>query len=226
MRVKSRIWEIDFIRGIAIVLMIIFHLVVDLRDYYHYDIEYLSGFWYYVGKTAAILFMLVSGVSSTLSKRNIKRGAMVFGFGMLLTVITYYYNPELYIRFGILHFLGLCMILSRFLKKIHRKYLVISGTVSIVTGLFFDRMIVRTPYLFPIGLMDKHFDSLDYYPLFPWLGVFLYGMAMGHILYKTRQSLLPFVLKYDFFSYLGRHSLLIYLIHQPILLGVLYLFHP
>ncbi|MDK2799094.1 MAG: hypothetical protein PWP27_1983 [Clostridiales bacterium] len=225
MKIKRRIWEIDFIRGIAIVLMVVFHLVVDLKDFYSYDIEYLSGFWYYVGKLSAILFILISGVSSTFSKHNIKRGSVVFSFGLLLSVITFFYSPKDYIKFGILHFLGTSMILYHFLNKLEKKYIFLLGTTIIILGNIFSNIVVNTPYLFPFGLIDKNFSSLDYYSLFPWFGLFLYGTLIAKTLYIEKKSLFSFEIKHDFISYLGQHSLFIYLTHQPLLLGILFIVH-
>jgi uncharacterized membrane protein len=225
MQQRNRVWEIDFIRGIAIILMTIFHLIVDLKDFYAYKIEYLSGFWYYEGKLSAILFMLVSGISCTFSKSNIKRGLKVFSFGMLLTLTTYFYDPETYIRFGILHFLGASMILYNFIKNLNNKMLIAISILFILVGNIFSDMLVDSPYLFPIGLINKNFASLDYYPLFPWFGIFAAGILIGKTVYKNRKSIFPFNFKHDFISLLGKHSLPIYLIHQPALLAILFVIH-
>lgn len=225
MGAKNRIGEIDCIRGIAIIFMVIFHLIVDLKDFYHYNINYLSGFWYYIGKAAAILFILVSGVSSTFSKNNLKRGTMVFLFGMLLTVITYFFNSALFIRFGILHFLGISMIAAHLIKGLNQWLLLMIGSITLIVGYFFNNIYVDIPYLFPIGLMDRHFSSMDYYPMFPWFGLFLYGIVIGKTVYSQRKSLLAYDMTDNILSYMGQHSLLIYLLHQPLILMVLYGIH-
>lgn len=220
----TRIVEIDCFRGIAIILMIIFHLVFDLAYFYNWSIDYLQGFWYYQGKSSAILFMFVSGISSTLSRRPIKRGLSVFGAGMLITVVTYLYNPAMYIQFGILHLLGLGMLLAPWIKKLSSPLLVLTGTTLLALGNWCVNLTSESLWLLPLGIKPADFASLDYYPLFPWLGVILYGMAAGKLLYAGKQPLLPAVgLSSKILSYLGRHSLLIYLIHQPILLTILFL---
>ncbi|WHH59560.1 heparan-alpha-glucosaminide N-acetyltransferase [Petroclostridium sp. X23] len=225
MQKNNRVWEIDFIRGTAIILMVIFHLIVDLKDFYSYDIEYLSGFWSYEGKLSAILFMLVSGVSCTFSKSNMKRGLKVFSFGLILTAVTYIFSPEMYIRFGILHFLGTSMILYSLINKLSTKLLLTASTLIIIIGNYFLKMTVQSPYLFVIGLTDKNFGSMDYYPLMPWLSVFIIGIVIGRVVYKERKSIFNFTLENTYMSFLGNHSLLIYLLHQPLLLATLYVLH-
>ena len=116
---KHRIWEIDFIRGIAIVLMILFHLIVDLKDFHNYELNYLQGFWYIEGKLSAILFILLCGVSSTLgSSRSILHGSKVLLWATLLTTVTFFYNESFYIRFGILHFLGISLLSAQYVRKL------------------------------------------------------------------------------------------------------------
>ncbi|NLY43853.1 MAG: DUF1624 domain-containing protein [Clostridiaceae bacterium] len=223
MEAKKRIWEIDFFRGIAIVLMIIFHLIVDLKDFYTYNIEYLSGFWYYEGKISAILFIIIAGISSTLGRNPVKRGITVFMCGMVITIITYLYNSSIYIRFGILHFLGTAMLLSPLFSKLNYILLSIISVCTLIVGNIFSKMTVESPYLFFIGLVNKNFSSMDYYPLLPWLSIFVLGIIIGKGVYRKGKRLLPFTLSKDPFSYLGKHSLVIYLLHQPVLLAMLYL---
>lgn len=220
---KDRVWEIDFIRGAAIILMVLFHLIFDLREFYSINIEYSTGFWYYEGKLSAIIFILTSGISSTFSKNNLKRGGAVIGLGIVITLITYVYDSDTYIRFGILHLLGSSMILYHFIKKFSNICIFLIGTTAIVLGSKFSNLAVQSPYLFIFGLINKGFASLDYYPLLPWAGVFIYGAIIGRTLYSKRKSLFPNANRFKFLPYLGQHSLFIYLTHQPMLLVLLYL---
>ena len=113
----SRILEIDALRGVAIILMVIFHIIVDLTDFYGYHFQYLSGFWYYEGKAAAILFMLLAGVSSSFSRSAVRHGLELLAWGMVLTAVTWLFAPAMYIRFGILHFLGTSLLTCRCSKN-------------------------------------------------------------------------------------------------------------
>jgi len=226
---NNRIWEIDLLRTVAIILMIIFHTVVDLKDYYGYNIEYLRGFWYYEGKLSAIIFIFVSGISSTFSRNNLKRGLRVFMWGMVLTGVTYFYNKEYYIKFGILHFLGISMMLYHFvntsIKEYYFRYFFIFATLCIVIGNIFSYVTIRLPYLFAIGLTHREFSSMDYYPLLPWFGLFLYGALTGKKIYEEPKSFFHTTYNCPIVSYISRHSLFIYLIHQPIILFILYIIH-
>lgn len=221
-----RIMEIDCIRGIAIILMVIFHTVFDLAYFYNWPIDYLQGFWYYQGKASAILFMLVSGISTTLSHSSIRRGLTVLGAGMLITAATYYYNPAMYIQFGILHLLGFSMVIAPWTTKLPVWLLIITGTSFLIAGNVVADLTAASPWLLPLGLKPADFASLDYYPLLPYLGIIFFGIAIGKLLYSNKQPLWPSTLAGNFaysLSFLGRHSLLIYLIHQPILLAILFL---
>jgi uncharacterized membrane protein len=221
---KQRIKEIDFVRGIAIILMIIFHLIVDLKDFFSYHLEYLQGFWYIEGKCSAILFIFLCGISSTLSHSSTRHGIKIFTWAMILTTITYFYNPDFYIRFGILHLLGISLLSASVLGRLPRVWLLLLSVTSIIIGLFFVQRYTSSPYLFPLGLQTNTFASLDYYPLFPWCGIFVAGILAGRIVYAPRQ---PIVSKHlpKPITWLGQHSLAIYLIHQPILLSLLYVLH-
>lgn len=222
MKEKSfRIWELDFLRGIAIILMVTFHLVFDLSDMYNYPVSYRTGVFYFVGKAAAILFMLIAGTSCSFSRNNLKRGARIFALAMGITLVTYIFMPELTIKFGILHFLGICMMLYPILKGIDKYYLIILGGIAIAAGYFMSKLVMPFNFLFPIGLIGSNFTSGDYYPMLPWIGVFMFGIAAGKILYTQKKSLFKTQVVENPVMFIGRHSLLIYIIHQPVILIVL-----
>lgn len=215
---KKRIWEIDFLRGIALILMVVFHIVFDMSDIYKYPVYYDRGFFYYVGKASAILFMLVSGVSCSLSRSNVKRGVKILGIAMIITMVTHLYDADLGIKFGILHFLGICMILYPLFKPMKGYLLILLATSIIIVGNIFAGITVHNELLFPIGLTTSTFSSSDYYPLLPWMGVFLYGVFAGRTLYSNRKSLFGFEMMDNPVMMLGRHTLLVYIIHQPLIL--------
>ncbi|MCX7780274.1 MAG: DUF1624 domain-containing protein [Negativicutes bacterium] len=221
---NNRIWEIDFCRGIAIILMVFFHLVVDLRDFYGYHLNYASGFWYYAGKLSAIMFMLLAGISSTLHRRRLRRGAVILAWGMALTAVTYLYDAATYIRFGILHLIGVSVILYHFIDNQPPLRLALLGVSCFIGGLL-TLAAPPLPLLLPLGIRPENFTSLDYYPLLPWSGFILWGAALGKILYTERRPLIAPLPGHAPISALGRHSLAIYLVHQPILLLTLYILH-
>lgn len=221
-----RLVEIDFFRGIAILLMIIFHTVFDLAFYYNWPLDYLDGFWYYLGKASAVLFMLISGVSSVLSRNPVRRGLTVLAAGLLITAATYVYSPAVYIRFGILHLLGIGMLTAPLFSRCTPLLPGLTGTAVIVIGNKLSQLTATTAFLIPFGIKPTSFTSLDYYPLFPWLGLVLLGSAAGKLLYAENRPLWPSAASSRpvcWLSTLGRRSLLIYLVHQPILLAILYI---
>jgi uncharacterized membrane protein len=217
----NRIWELDFFRGIALFLMIYFHIIFDLEVIYGYNINYSSGINQFIGKTSAISFILISAVSCSLSKRNIKRGLKIFGIAMIITILTHLYSSGLGVKFGILHFLGVCIVFSPLLQKLNKYLLVAGGIFIIYLGQFTTKIVVYHDFLSPFGIASSSFTSSDYYPLIPWLGIFLIGMALGKIFYPQKISVFSFSIRDNLISKAGRHTLITYIAHQPMILIIL-----
>ncbi len=220
----ARIWELDFLRGIALIFMVYFHVIYDLKEFYYYPVSYSDGLNYYIGKISAILFILISGISSSLSKNNTKRGLKVLGAAMLITIITHLYDLDYGVKFGILHFLGVSMLLAPVFIKLNKYVLIVLGVGIIVFGNFVSNINTSVNYLFLFGITNSSFTSSDYYPLVPWFGVFLIGLSLGKMLYSDRRSLLSFNMNDNMIIMAGRNTLPIYLFHQPIIMIVLMLF--
>lgn len=212
---KTRIWELDLLRGITLILMIYFHTIYDLKEFYNFPVSYENGANYYIGKISAILFMLISGISSSLSKSNIKRAFKVLEIALIITIITHLYDPDYGIKFGILHFLGVSILLSPIFSKLNKYILLLLGTLTIIIGNAISNIETSVNYLFPIGIINSSFISSDYYPLLPWFGIFLYGIALGKFLYTQKRSIFTFNFKDNVISKIGLKTLPIYLLHQP-----------
>lgn len=136
-------------------------------------------------------------------------------------------GKSIIIYFGVLHCLGICMLLWPAAKKLPAWALGLGAALA-AGGLYIRGLPpVHTPYLVPFGLVPTGFASSDYFPLLPNLGFFLLGAFLGRTLYREKESLLPRVpadnLILHFLQLCGRHSLWIYLLHQPLLSGVCYL---
>jgi uncharacterized membrane protein len=215
---ENRIWELDFARGIALLLMIYFHIIFDMKDIFGYNINYSQGINYLAGRASGILFILISGISCTLSKSNTKRAIRILFLALIITIITHLYNMELGIKFGILHFLGFSILLFSLLNYLNETLLAMLGTVILVLGGYISKIRVNFDHLFILGITSDKFISSDYYPLIPWLGIFIYGVILGKYFYKEKKSIFSFQLKGGLISYFGRNTLLIYIIHQPIIL--------
>lgn len=220
----ARIWELDLFRGIALILMVYFHVIYDLKEFYYYPVSYSDGINFYIGKISAILFILISGISSSLSKNNTKRSLKVLGAAMLITIITHLYDLDYGVKFGILHFLGVSMLLAPAFIKLNKYVLIALGAIIIVCGDFVSNINTSVNYLFLVGITNSSFTSSDYYPLVPWFGVFLIGLSLGKTLYSGRRSLLAFDMNDNMIILAGRNTLPIYLLHQPMIMIVLMFF--
>ncbi|HBF78219.1 MAG TPA: hypothetical protein DDX02_10360 [Clostridiaceae bacterium] len=221
---KKRIWEVDALRFIAIILMLIYHLVFDLKEYLNVDVNYEEFHWYIIGISSAIIFMFISGVSSGLSKNPIKRGVQVLACGMLITLVSFIFFKDMYIRFGILHFLGVCMIISPALRKMDNLTLLLIGLVCVITGIYIENITINIPYLLPLGFKYRGFHSFDYYPLIPYLSVYILGILVFRNYYKERKSIFKKELYSNFIRKISEKSLFIYLIHQPIYYALILLY--
>ena len=230
---KKRIWELDVLRGICILGMVVFHLIYDLTYLYAIVDWQLPPFLDLIQPLGGLVFLMLSGLCVTLGSRTLRRGLIVFGSGMLCTLVTWvmyrmdllYYSDV--IRFGVLHCLGACMLLWPLLKKLPVWVPALLAAVLLPLGYWLDAHVtlMEIRWLFPLGLTHFTFASGDYYPLLPYMGWFLLGTVLGRTLYRKKETLLPAVNEKNavirFFSFCGRQSLLIYLLHQPLLTGLM-----
>lgn len=236
-----RFWEIDVARGIAVIMMIVYHIFFDLNFLHIVDIPLnalsFQLFLYPIGT----LFLSVVGVSLVVSYQNyvikhhhppsflkyVKRSLLLFAIALLITGVTWIYPHDGFIVFGVIHCISISILFSYWFLTRHRAAL-LSGFVIILIGIYFSNFRIANPYLFWLGLKSCTFYSLDYFPLFPWLGVVLIGVFFGHHIYHVLRKKyeqppsIPYGVKP--LSFIGRHSLVIYLVHQPIIYGILFLF--
>lgn len=231
---RTRIWEIDFLRGLAIILMVGYHLLYDLGDFVGikkflgFSTDLSSAAWLIAQNFFAGLFVVLSGISSTFSRNNFRRFVKFAVVALLITAVTYLFDPASTILFGIIHCLAVSVLIYALAFQRTRPTTRAAWGAVVLSGAFFmpalrKLLAVKTNWLIPFGLFSPSFASLDYFPLIPWFGIFLIGTALGEWLYAQPESLLRRQLPDNFINWCGRHSLLIYLIHQPLILAVLYL---
>lgn len=236
---KSHRYELlDSIRGITLISMILYHGAWDLVYLYHVKWDWYHGTGAYIWQQSICwTFIFLSGFCWPLSKRPLKRGAIVFSGGILVSVITVLFLPDSRVMFGVLTFIGSAMLLLIPLDKLFGK--IPSGAGAVISLLlFFITRNVNTGYLgfenfnlikLPgtwyqgmimtyLGFPSPDFFSTDYFSLIPWLFLFTGGYFVSHLFQKKNIFCHP-VLKNGirWLSFLGRHSLLIYLLHQPVL---------
>jgi len=237
---KGRFWEIDLIRGLAVVMMVLFHLVYDLSFFGIYSFDIYSGFWFYFARITASIFILLVGVSLVLfasryvdqgrGELRIKlfeRGTKIFSLGLGITAVTYILIGKGFIIFGILHLIGLSIILAYpFLN--FKRFNIIIGVAIIAMGLYLQNFAFGFPWLLWLGLTPIGFYTVDYFPLLPWFGLILIGIYLGNAFYGgyKRKMELPDLSSSAFLRpiiLLGRCSLAIYIVHQPLIILALYL---
>ncbi len=235
--IEKRFWELDFFRGIAVVMMIIFHFLWDLNFFGIIQQPLYIGFWGIFQKITAVSFLLLVGICLTISYNNavaekinyktkfLRRGLWIFGLGLLITLMTFVFVPQGMIIFGVLHLIGISIILSILFVKL--KYAnALLGIAFIAIGAYLQTLVFSFPWLVWLGFLFEGFYTFDYYPLLPWLGVILIGIFLGNMLYKNAKRAISVGIKTkpsfaNKFEWLGRHSLVIYFIHQPVLIAVL-----
>lgn len=229
----ERIWIIDFVRGLACIAMFFFHFAYDLYVTGLVETSLTKntlGLYFQYGILGS--FVLISGFSFTLSTRSsgIKLNrfwARVSKLGLLaigITIATYIVMPEVYVRFGVIHFFTFATLAALLFINM-KKWVMILGILIVVTGVLITRDgLFPEPWLYMTGLMSERPPSIDYIPLIPWFGVFLIGMSLGHcnalrnMLAKFRRPNVSFV---HAIIRLGRNALAFYAIHQLVIYAVL-----
>lgn len=228
---KNRIELIDGVRGLSVVLMVIHHFLLDLVVLCGAPAWLFSNpvfdFLHYVFAGA---FIFLAGVSSRFSRSNVKRGIKVLAIAMGMTIVTGLMNSI--IRFGVLHLLGTLMIFWGLTHKawdtIPRPVMpvlylaMLIGSNLLLKHVYIGETAAR--YLFMFGWTYPGFYSADYFPLFPWAFVFLLGTWAGLYIKERRLPEWFYTAKVPVLSKVGRAALPVYIIHQPVCYGIIYLY--
>lgn len=234
---ENRFLEIDAVRGIAIVMMVIFHTAFDLAYFGVAPLNVTTGGWKILAVATASLFLLVSGLSTNLSlnrrsqstgqmgntKKTVIHGGKILIYGLCITLATSFYPGDGYIVFGILHLIGCCIIVSPLLIRAG-KSAITAGVFIIFLGLITAKL-TGHPWLIPLGIPPAAFWSLDYTPFVPWAGVFLIGLGIAFFLYPAgeRRFSISDTKVVKILAVPGRFSLPIYLFHQPVIITIIWL---
>ncbi len=230
---QNRIWEIDALRGFLILCVIVAHSLFYSASVL--KLYSLPGIVIFVITNGGMLFVVLSGLSATLGSKSFRRGVMVFAGGMVLTlgsivaVVLGWLDKSMIIRFGVLHLLGFAMMVYPLLKKLPTQVLLPFGLILAAIGLWLQvgPELVSTHILFPLGLRYPGFTSGDYFPILPHLGWFCLGMVLGRVFYGEKRTRLPQVNSANpvlrFFCWCGRNSLYIFILHLPIVGGIMML---
>lgn len=241
METRNRVGFLDELRGFAIICMVVYHFMVDLKYVFNIDVPIFFEDWFDIIRDAFVgIFISISGIVCNYSRSNVKRGVQCFFIGMIITFVTAFISPGSPDMFGILHCLGICMMLyglgQPFFERIPPfagiilNILIFIFTFNFKTGYtgiygFFQtempKFLYSTSVLFPLGFPGNEFETLDYFPLFPWLFLFIAGAFYGVYVKEKRAPKFFYKTHIPFFAAAGRYSIWIYVLHQPIIYPIL-----
>lgn len=218
-----RYWQIDFARGIAVILMLFFHLFFDAS--YFKKIDLSGAFWFVFPRFIGGMFIFISGFTLSYTSKNrdlsrtLRRVAKFALIATAITLATMLFAPDEFVVFGIIHFFALASLLAIFFVKRENVCLIL-GICLMLLGFYLQQFRFPFWHLFWLGLIPEGFRTLDYYPLLPWFGVMLLGIYFGN-----RIKLRAVNYRGGFVSFLGRHSLAIYLIQHPAIVLLLHIYY-
>ena len=216
---ENRLTELDSLKASALVMMLVSNFVSDLNFFKIMDVS-KGDPWWYLARTTASLFVCISGISYYLANRSntnftkvLERTKKLFFWAFIITIITFFFQPDAYIRFGVLHLLALASIVAfPFVKK---------PIIGFAFGFsFFFLPLSSEPLSVWLGMRETGFFAVDYFPLNPWLGLFFISMSLAKYIYPEGKSLIN-VSWPEKWLWLGRNTLLIYVFHQPFLIGIM-----
>lgn len=237
MTYKKRFYLIDGIRGLTVISMAAYHFLFDYFVAFGNAPRWFERpeiyFWQ---QSICWSFILISGFVWTWGRKaNGKRGLILNGLGFGITLVTYFLTPGLTIWFGILNFLGCAVLLMYIFERPARKLHPALGLVICFALFIFCRNInsgyvglgelwkiklpmdIYTAKVFtPLGFPFPGFVSGDYFPILPWMLLYLCGYFLGRIFERHREWYSAAGTKIPVLSYIGSKSLWIYILHQPL----------
>lgn len=238
----ERLYMIDSLRGLAIVFMVVYHAFYNVRYIFGNPFQWTVRL-YPLQQAGCWLFILVGGFSFALSRDNLRRGLLVSACGLGLTAFTAALMPRERIVWGVLSFFGAAMLLAhagrRVLRRVPAEWgLVLSAGLFALTRdiqygyLGFEghwvaalpARLYEVGWLFPLGFPGPDFWSADYFPIIPWLFLYLCGFYLYLMSRDVPQVQRLLRRRVPGLAGLGRHSLLIYLLHQPLIFSVMWIF--
>lgn len=236
-----RVGFIDELRGFDIVAMVVYHAMYDLVYIFGMDIPFFYNFLTpYVQPIIAGIFIVLSGISCRYSRSNLKRGMKAFLLGMVLTIVTLNFMPDEVIYFGILHFMGTAMMLfaliQPFLDKMQPSIgLIVSIVIYILTQhlpsgwigigdlvrITLPQQLYTKSCLLPLGFAGA---GSDYFPLIPYFFMYLAGSFLGVFFRRNQMPNWFYDTHSRLFSKIGKHTIIIYMLHQPVIMAVLWVY--
>ena len=238
---KPRIHLLDEIRGFCVFCMVFYHAFYTIGIFFNWSWGmWLLNFFTPAEPFFAGAFIFISGISSNLSHSNIERGAKLFFISYIVTFVSFIaVGNSAVIRFGILHMLSVCMMLYGLISRITKvipvwiglpvniilfilTYTVSEGFISVP---FLWQMKLplewyQTDFLYPLGFIRNGFSSGDFFPLLPWMFLFFAGGYFGRLAVQKKLPKFTYKSHIKLLAFVGRHSLFIYILHQPVIFGI------
>lgn len=236
-----RLPVLDWLRGLTLLSMVVYHTMWDLV--YMFDVTipwYRTRVGFFWQQSICWTFILLSGFCFRLGKKPLQRGLVVLGASLLVSLVSIVVTPENAVRLGVLTLIGSCMILlipiNRLLQKVEPWFgLILSFLLFGITryaawgnlGFFSARFLELPAGLYRnlltawLGFPSADFQSSDYFPMIPWLFLYLCGYFLHSIFLQRDRMAVLRCASIPPLEWIGRHSLLLYLIHQPVIYGIL-----
>lgn len=228
---NQRIVALDHARGLAFLGMAIFHFAFDLMLFGHAPPGLVfQGFWPWFARSIASSFLVLVGISLWLAHGQgirwspfLRRLAMVGGAALLVSISTYYAMGAQYVRWGILHMITAGSLLGLAFLRLPTLVTLACAAAIFVAPEHLRSDLFNGPAFYWLGLGTVVPQSMDYEPILPWLCPILIGIAIGRL--GTRSGLWDRLGRWtpgplgQALAWPGRHSLALYLLHQPILFG-------
>ncbi len=237
---QKRVAMLDLLRGGAMILVVTYHLLYDLVYIVGVNLPHwlTPGDAIVEGVHTGFLWVLfaVSGVCSGYSRNLLRRGVLLYLAGFAVTVVTTLWIPDFTIVFGVLSCFGACMVLTALCDKVlDRIPWPLLTALGIVLWLIFADFadgvlhlgvkdvwlsLPNVEYLYPLGMQSTAFSSVDYFPLIPFFFMYLTGRGLHRPVSKGSFPRWFYASHSRPLEWIGRHSLIIYAVHQPILIAL------
>lgn len=239
-KTTKRVILMDELRGFAVLCMVFYHAFYTFTFLIGWDFcRGLLQFFTPAEPWFAGMFIFLSGIAGNLTRSNLKRGLRLLVVAIGVSAVTFFAVPDEAIYFGILHFLSVSMILTGLCKRWLDKIPIWIGMAGCAGGFLFtmgiehgylgvaSQPLVWLPqtwytqnWLMPFGIYNSSFFSSDYFPLFPWIFVFLGGLFFGRYAVQGKFPAWTYRSRVRPLAFLGRHALIVYIIHQPVIYGI------
>ncbi len=239
---NNRVKFLDTLRGISIIYVVIYHFLYDII-LFGIKIPFFNSFLMEtVHNLFLVILIMVSGICTAFSRNIFKRGAFIYALGGVITFFTSVFMPENIIIFGVLSFFGISMLLYGIVKPLFDKIpwlfqfvlwalLAVvfwnfdeDGTINLfLINLKLPDFLYEIKYLYPLGIKSADFYSADYFPMIPWFFVFLCGTALSKPVLEKKAPEFFYKASFAPVDFLGRNSLAVYMLHQPVVYGIVWL---